>query len=100
MPDLTQLSVWLSGGSDAVGAVVAGAVEAVGADVAFGQADGFDDVFEGAEAERRQPETAAYLFDHAGVFRRVGGGVGFEVAVVAALEVGYDAPGDKLERAF
>lgn len=75
-------------------------VEAVRANLAFRQADCRDDVFKRAEAERSEAEPAANFFDHALVLGGVGGRIGVEIAVVAAFEVGDNASGDQLKRAF
>lgn len=58
-----------------------GAVEAVGADFAFGEADAFDKGFDGIEFQRGQAETLADFFDEQVVALGAGGGVFVEVSV-------------------
>ena len=63
----------------------AAAVEAMGADLALGKADGGDKVFYLGEFEGRETKTTAYLLHQSLVFRSAGGGVFVEVAVGTAL---------------
>ena len=48
--------------------VVAAAIEAVGADVALGQADRLDEVFDMSEFQGGKTQTAGYLLYHTLVF--------------------------------
>ena len=48
-----------------IGLEAAAAVEAVGAEAAFGQADGLDELLEFVEAQGGEAQAAAYLLDEA-----------------------------------
>lgn len=78
------------------------AVETVGADAAFWQADSIDHVFDGAEAKRGEAETPAYFLNHALILRGVGCGVGLDGGFVGFLpfEVGYHTTGDEFKNTF
>ena len=84
-----------------LGAVtVAGAVEAVGADLALGHADALDEVFELGKLQGGESEATGYLGDHALVLGRIGLCVLLQISLVVALEVADDATGDKLQVAL
>lgn len=83
-----------------MGSAVAAAVEAVGADLALGQPDCFDNVFERAETERAQTETTADFFNEAVVLGRTGARICFEVGVVVAFKIGDNPACDQFEFAF
>lgn len=78
----------------------AGAVEAVGADAAFGEADAGDEVFDFAELEGCQAQATGYLADHAFVFGGTGGSVAVEVCGVVSFEVADNLAADQLHVAF
>ena len=80
--------------------VLAAAVEAVSADLAFRQSDGGDKVLEFRELERRQAETFADDINHLFVLRRVGCGVCLKILVAVALKFGNDASGYQLHVAL
>lgn len=83
-----------------VGGVEARTVEAVCAYALFGQANACDKVFDGAEFERCEAETACDFGYHAVVLGCAGGGVSLDTGLVVAFEVLYYAACYELEVAL
>ena len=73
------------------------AVEAVGANLAFGQANGLDEVLELGKFEAAEVEAACYLAYHALIFGRVGLGIFLQSFLrgVGTLKLLNDASGDE-----
>lgn len=66
---------------------IAAAVEAMGAYLLFGQADGADERFYLVELHAAEFKTLAYLFHHTFVFGRTGCGVLIQILVGIALKI-------------
>ena len=80
---------------------IAAAIEAVGADLAFGHANGLDKILEFGKLQRGQSQTTGYLLHHLLIFRRVGSGIAFQMLlVVATLEITDDTTGDQFQIAL
>ena len=95
-PPQTKSEVFLG-----LGAVtVAGAVEAVGADLALGHANALDEVFELGKLQGGESETTGYLGDHALVLGRIGLCVLLQISLVVALEVADNATCDEFQVAL
>lgn len=69
----------------------AGAVEAVSAELALGQTDGVDEVFERVKLERSEAQALAYYLHHALIFGRACGGIFLKILVLVALKLFYYA---------
>ena len=70
------------------------------AELAFRQADGFDQRFELVEPQRGEAEPLADDVDHLPVLGRVGRGVTLQVFVGVAFQLADDAAGNQLHVAF
>ena len=75
-------------------------VEAVGAELALGQADGIDKGIHGVELQRGEVEAAADFLYQALILRCTGSRVFVEVLAIVALKLLNDAAGKQFEVAL
>ena len=80
--------------------VTAGAVEAMGAELAFGKTDALDEILDFAELEGGEFELTGYFLDHALILRGAGCGVDVEFGSIVAFKVLDDAAGDEFKVAL
>ena len=76
------------------------AIEAVGAELALGQADGLYERLKLVEFERGEVQLAADLLHHALIFGRIGLGVFLQILILVALEILDDAARDEFHIAL
>ena len=70
---------------------IAGAIEAMGADLTLGHSNTVNQVLKLGKLQRGESQAAGNLLNHALVLRRVGLRVLLKVGLVVALEVADDA---------
>lgn len=63
------------------------AVEAMGAELALGQADGLDKIFERVKLQRSKAKALAYNLNHALVFWRARFGILLKILVLVAFKL-------------
>lgn len=80
--------------------IIAGTIEAVGADITFRETDGVHDSFKAVELKSVDTNMLAYFLDHGGIFLGGAVAIGFEVAYFATFKLFDTAACDKLHIGF